>query len=126
MQSFVMATSSRGELVITTTKEPKPIRGRLELAIVPYTLHLPTELVEVPIVVFSTQVKVLEEHVTPKPIPLILLEIGVGVVVTLINSVTHAFEVFRTLDTVLKDTHVIEIPDPQSIHLAKHFDTINE
>ncbi len=48
----------------------------------------------------------MEELVTPRPIPLIILEIGVGVGVTLINNVTHAFEVFKTSNTILKDTPI--------------------
>jgi len=50
----------------------------------------------------------LEKLVTPKPIPLVILKIGVGIDITLINNITHAYEVFKTLDTVLKDTPIIE------------------
>jgi hypothetical protein len=46
----------------------------------------------------------LEEPVIPKTIPLIIIEIGVGVGVTLIDNVTHAFEIFKTLDIIIKDT----------------------
>jgi hypothetical protein len=84
------------------------IKGGVELPIVIYTLPLPIKLTEVPIVVFSIHVKVLGELVTPKPIPLILPKIKVGVEVTLIDNVTHAFEVLKTLDTILKDTPIME------------------
>jgi hypothetical protein len=57
----------------------------------------------------------LEKHVIPKPIPLVLLNIGVGAKVTLIDSVTHAFEVLKTLDTILKDTLVLEKLDFQFV-----------
>jgi len=53
----------------------------------------------------------LEEPITPKLVPLILLENGVGVEVTLIDSVIHAFEVFKTLNIILKDTNVMERPN---------------
>jgi len=52
--------------------------------------------VETLVVVVSTQVKELEELVFPKPIPLVIPEVGVGAEVTLIGIVTHVFEVFRT------------------------------
>jgi hypothetical protein len=45
-------------------------------------------------VVFNIHVEVLEEPITPKLVPLILPEIGVGAHVTLIDSVTYASEVF--------------------------------
>ncbi len=51
MWSTIMATSSWSEHVVTSTKEPKPIRGGAKLAIVPYTLLLPIEPMEVPIVI---------------------------------------------------------------------------
>jgi hypothetical protein len=89
-----MVTSSRSEHV-TTTKEPKPIKGGVKLAIVPYTLLLPIEHVEVPVVISNIQVEVLEKPITQKPIPLTLPENGVGVGVTLIDSVIHAFEVLN-------------------------------
>jgi hypothetical protein len=43
------------------------------------TLSLPIEYVEVPIITISIQVEGLEKPITPKPIPLMILEIGVGV-----------------------------------------------
>jgi hypothetical protein len=52
--------------------------------------------VKVFVLVVNTQVEGLEEHVTFKPLPLIIPEIGVGVKVTLIDIITHAFKVFRT------------------------------
>jgi len=57
----------------------------------------------------------LEKLVTPKPIPLVILKIGVGIDITLINNITHAYEVFKTLDTVLKDTPIIEGLGLQSV-----------
>jgi hypothetical protein len=50
----------------------------------------------------------LEEPITPKPIPLVMPKIRVGVELTLIDTVTHALEVFKTPDIVLNDTHVVE------------------
>ncbi len=98
VQVTTVATSSWNEPVIITTEEPKPIRGGIELAIVSYTLPLPIKSMEIPIVVVNTQVEALEELVTPKPIPLVILEIGVGVEVTLISNISHGFEVLKTLD----------------------------
>jgi hypothetical protein len=68
----------------------------------------------------------LQEHVIPKPVPLIIPKIRVGVEVTLINTITHAFEVFKTLDIVLKDTHVVKRLGSQPIILAEHVDTTSE
>ncbi len=72
------------------------------------------------------QVKALEKLVTPKRIPLIILEIGVGIEVILIDSITHAFEVFRTLDIVLKDTPIIKTPESQLVALVESIDNIGE
>jgi hypothetical protein len=44
------------------------------------------------------------EHAIPKTIPLVILEIEVGIEVTLINTGTHAFKVFKTPNIILKDT----------------------
>jgi hypothetical protein len=66
----------------------------------------------------------LEEPTTPKPIPLVILEIKIRTNVTLINSITHAFEVFRTPNTILKDTHVIEISKFQLVPLVKPIDDL--
>jgi len=96
VQAAIIATSFRNEHVVTTTKEPKPFNGGVELVIVTCTLFLPIEFVETLVVVVSTQVRELEELVFPKPIPLVILEVGVGAEVTLIGIVTHAYEVFRT------------------------------
>jgi hypothetical protein len=68
----------------------------------------------------------LEDHVTPKPIPLAIPKIGVGVEVILINIVTHAYEVFRTPNIILKDTPVVEKLRFESILLAEPIDTIGE
>jgi hypothetical protein len=64
----------------------------------------------------------LEELVTPKLVPLVIPKIGVGVKVTLINIITHASEVFRTLDIVLKDTLVVETPRSKPILLVEPVD----
>jgi hypothetical protein len=45
-----MATSFQSKHVVTTTKKPKPIKGGAKLVIVPYTLILPIEPMEVLIV----------------------------------------------------------------------------
>jgi hypothetical protein len=60
---------------------------------------------EISIVIVSTPIEELEELVTFKLIPLAIPKIGVGGNVTLINTITHAFEVFRTSYVVLKDTY---------------------
>jgi len=52
----------------------------------------------------------LEELVTPKPIPLVISEIGVSIWVSLIDNVTHASEVFKIPNTTLKDTPIIVKP----------------
>jgi hypothetical protein len=44
----------------------------------------------------------------------------------LIDNITHAFEVFKTLDILLKDTLIIERPRLQSVPLAKPIDTTCE
>jgi len=126
MRSTTVAMSFQSEPIVTTTKEHEPIRGGAKLTIIPCTLLLPIELVKVPIVVFSTQVEVLEKLVTPKLVPLILPNIGVGIKVTLINNVTHAFEVFKTPNTILKDTFVMERLDLQPIPLVELVDTTSE
>ncbi len=81
---------------------------------------------EVLVVVISTQVEVLEELVTPKPIPLVILEIGVGAKVTLIDNITHAFEVFKILDMILKDTLVAKGQGSQPVPLVELVDTTCE
>jgi hypothetical protein len=104
VQPVVVATSSWSEHVVTTTEEPKRIRGGADqLAIVSCTLPLSIESMEVFVIVFNTQVKALEELVILKPIPLILPKIGVGTMIILIDSITHTSEVFRTPNIVLKD-----------------------
>jgi hypothetical protein len=42
----------------------------------------------------------LEELIIPKPIPLVIPKIGVGVEVTMIDLVTHVIEVFKILDII--------------------------
>jgi hypothetical protein len=65
---------------------------------------------EIPIVIVSTRVEGLEEPITPKLVPLFIPKIGVGVEVTLIDTITHAYKVFKTLDAIPKDTHVAKRP----------------
>jgi hypothetical protein len=79
---------------------------------------------EVPVVVSSIQVEILKEPIIPKPIPLTLPRIRASVEVTLIDSVIHAFEIFRTPNTILKDTHVMERPYPQLIPLCELVDDL--
>jgi hypothetical protein len=43
---------------------------------------------EVFIVVVNIQVEALEELITPKPIPLVILEIEIGIEITLIDTIT--------------------------------------
>jgi hypothetical protein len=82
---------------------------------------------EVPVVVFSIQVQVLEKLIIPKPISLVTPEIGIGAEVTLTDNITHASKVIRTLDTILKDTHVIiERLKSQLVPLVEPVDTISE
>jgi hypothetical protein len=83
--------------------------------------------VEIFVVIVSIQVEELEKLITPKLIPLVILEIGVGAKVTLINIITHAFKVFKTLEyTVLKDTCVIERLGSKLVPLVEHVDTTSE
>jgi len=65
---------------------------------------------EIPIVIVNTQVEALEEPITPKLVTLIISEIGVSAEVILINNIAHAFEVFKPLYEVLKDTPIVEGP----------------
>jgi hypothetical protein len=44
----------------------------------------------------------------------------------LIDSVTHAFEVFKTLDIVLKDTPTMEKSDSRPVHLVELVNTTCE
>ncbi len=46
--------SFQNEPIVITTKEPKPIREGIEVAIVSYTLPLPIELVETHVVTIYT------------------------------------------------------------------------
>jgi hypothetical protein len=126
VQAATVGTSSWNELVVITTKEFKPIKGRIELAIVFCTLPLSIKFMEVLVVVVNTQVEALEKTIIPKPIPLVIQEIGVGTYIILIDNITHAFEVFKTLDTVLKDTPIIEGLKFQLVPLAEPIDTIGE
>ncbi len=44
----------------------------------------------------------------------------------MIDIVTHAFEVFKTLDTILKDTYVAKKLGFEPIPLVEPIDTIGE
>ncbi len=119
MWTTAVATNFQSEPIVTIIEEHEPITGGAELPIILYTLPLPIKLTEIHVVVFSTHVKVLGELVVPKPIPLVLPKFKVGVEVTLIG-------VFKTLDTMLKDTPIMERPYFQQIHLVKLDDTIGK
>jgi len=79
--------------------------------------------VEVFVVVISAHVEELEEHVTPKLVPLAIPQIGVGVKITLINTITHASKIFKILDTMLKDTCVGEKFEHELVLLVELIDT---
>ncbi len=81
MQATIVSTSFRSALVITTTKDLEHVRRRARLAIISCTLPLPIEPMEILAVVTLEelqQVEALEELVILKPIPLIILEIGIA------------------------------------------------
>jgi hypothetical protein len=94
------------EHVIIIIEEPKPIKGGVELAIIFCILLLPIKLMRVHVVATNIQVETLEEPIIPKPIPLVIPNIGVSTKVTLIDIITHAFENFKTQNTILKDTPI--------------------
>jgi len=122
VQPTFVGLSSQSELFTTTMKEQLPIRGA-KITTISYTLFLPIKLVEVFVVVVSIHVEELEEHVTPKPIPLTIAQIGVGVEITLINTIMHAFKVLKILYTVLKDTLISEKLKPKLVPLVEPIDT---
>jgi hypothetical protein len=66
---------------------------------------------EVCFVAINTHVEALEEPIIPKPIPLVIPNIGVGTKVTLINTITHASEVLKIQDIILKDTPIAKNQD---------------
>jgi hypothetical protein len=66
---------------------------------------LPTELVEIHVVIVSIQVQGLEEPITYKFIPLVIPKIGAGVKVTMIDLVTHASS-FQDFEYSVKDTTI--------------------
>jgi hypothetical protein len=78
------------------------------------------------IIIVSIQVEELEEFVTPKVVPLTIPKIRVGAEVTLINIITHAFEVFRTPNIVLKDTPIDETLKFEPILLVELVNIIGE
>jgi hypothetical protein len=96
-----------------TTKELEQIQGGAKLTIVVF------------VVVVNTQVEGLKELVIPKHVLLVIPKIGVGVKVTLIDTITHASKVFKSLKMLLKDTHV-ERPGSQLVLLPKPLDTIGK
>jgi hypothetical protein len=81
---------------------------------------------EVLIVIVTIHVKGFEKSITPKLVPLVIPKIWVGVKVTLVDTMTHAYKVFKTLDIVLKSTHVVKRPRLELDPLAKLVDTIGE
>jgi hypothetical protein len=123
MQATTAIMTFYSEPIVTTRDELKPIRGA-KLTIGFCTLSMPKEFVLV--IIISTSVEELEEPITPKLVPLIIPNIGLGVKITLIDIITHAFKFFRTLNIVLKDTHVVESLWFESIPLVKHVDTIGK
>jgi hypothetical protein len=110
MQVAVVTRSFWNEPMVTIIEELEPIKGGAELAIVSCTLLLPTELVEILVMVVSIQVKALEDPIIPKPMPL----------------VTHASEVFKTPDIVLKDTPITKRVEFQLFPLGESINTIGE
>jgi hypothetical protein len=102
--------------------EPILIRGGVKITTIFCTFFFPTKLVEVFVIVVNTHVEKLEEHVTPKPIPSIIPQIGVGVEINLINTIKHASKVFKILDIVLKDTPVSEKLEFELVPLVEHVD----
>ncbi len=44
----------------------------------------------------------------------------------MINNITHAFEVFKSRDTVLKNTPIAKGPRSQLVPLVEPIDTISE
>jgi hypothetical protein len=81
---------------------------------------------EIFVVIVSIQVDALEKLVIPKPIPLVILEIRLSTKVILIDNITHAFGIFKTLDIIINDTPVAEGPGFQSIPLVEPIDTTGE
>jgi hypothetical protein len=97
------------------------IKGGVELASASCTLFLP-KFMEIHVVLINTQVGELEKPITPKPVPLTILEIRVGREVTLINTITHAFKIFRIPNILLKDTLVDERPKLELVPMAELVD----
>ncbi len=126
VQATTIATSFQNEHVVIITEEPKPIRRGAELTIVSCTLPLPIKFGEIFVVVISIQVEAMEEPITPKPIPLVIPKIRIGIKVTLIDNIAHAFKALKTLDKVLKDTPINEGSGFQPIPLVELVDTIGE
>jgi len=102
------------------------IKGRVNPITISYVASLPTEPVEIHVVDVNTQVEELEEPFTHKFIPLAIPHIKVGVAVTLIDIIIHTFEVFKTPNTILTDTFVIERPRFDFVSLAELVETTSE
>jgi len=81
---------------------------------------------DVLIVIVTIHVKRFKKSITPKLVPLIIPKIWVGVEVTLVDTMTHAYKVLKTSDIVPKSTHVAKRPGLEFDPLAKPVDTIGE
>ncbi len=68
----------------------------------------------------------MEVPIIPKLVPLAIPQIGVGAKVISNDTITHAFEVFKTLDTILNGTIVIERLGPEPIPIVELVDTTSE
>ncbi len=87
---------------------------------------LPTEPMEIHVVDVNIQVEESKGRVTFKLIPLAIPHIKIGVQVTLIDIITHAYEVFKTPYTILKDTLVTKRPRLDFVSLVKPAKTIGQ
>jgi hypothetical protein len=106
MQPLLVAMNSQDEPVAMTTKIPTHMKGGTKVVITSYILSLlPTKPIEAPYIVVSVKVANLQIPLTPKPVPLSIPHVGVGVKVIMIDTTLHASKVFRTPKVVLKDTY---------------------
>ncbi len=96
------------------------------MLLLPILYFLPIEPIEAPFIVVNVEVVDLQIHVTPKSIPLTILQIGVGVKVIMIDIGLHACEIFRTLEVMLKDTLIIEKPKLEPSTLVEFVYASNE
>jgi hypothetical protein len=81
---------------------------------------------EIHVVDVNIQVEESKGRVTFKLIPLAIPQIKIGVQVTLIDIITHAYEVFKTPYTILKDTLVTKRPRLDFVSLVKPAKTIGQ